>query len=220
MRQTRLILAGFLSIAIGTWSQSSEPNTVETASLTLVNPAYLDVHLPSALANPSTDLKLSNVAVTSTPSLTPNTVALLPGSRKSVRITFSDDPVPAVTNAKVCFGTLTFRTSNGSQKAENVCTSSVEILDPARAAAARDRVLQELQKVPKTADEKNIFASGFVTTASSGTQGGLDLNLNSNDLGIPGMTAFLHTKKASTPGGDPKNFEAGTNFRNVYTFGG
>ncbi len=79
-------------------------------------------------------------------------------------------------------------------------------------------------KVPQTQAEKSIFASGMATSASSGTAGSLDINLNSNNL--LGSTSskslfkgFLQIKRSSTNAGDPKNFEAGLGVPISFCFG-
>jgi hypothetical protein len=72
---------------------------------------------------------------------------------------------------------------------------------------------------PKDFAGKNGFASGFTTTASSETEGGVDMNMNSDDLGVPGLPVFMHLNKTTATGGDPKNFEAGTNFQSIVLFG-
>jgi hypothetical protein len=207
-------------------SQTSDQNSIDSASLTAFAPPnfYLDVHFTNRLSNPVADLTVANVTITTTPAvLAPplqiGAVALLPGSRKSARINFSSGLPAAVSSMQVCFGSLTLIESNGSTKAVSNLCSTVQILNSSTVVAAQQALLKDLETVPKTSAQKNIFASGFVTTASSGTQGGLNLDLNSNQLGIQGMTAFLRTNKTSTPGGDPKNFEVGTNFSNAYTFG-
>jgi hypothetical protein len=69
-----------------------------------------------------------------------------------------------------------------------------------------------MQKVAKPQDKKNIFASGLVTTASTGTTGAMDVNLNSTSLGIDNLTGFLQIKRATADTADPKNFEAGIGY--------
>ena len=76
-----------------------------------------------------------------------------------------------------------------------------------RVAAARE----ESKKV----SEKDIFASGFVTTASEGSAGGADISLNP-DFKIPGLTSFLQIKKTTQEGGDAKHFEAGARFQSFF----
>jgi hypothetical protein len=80
-----------------------------------------------------------------------------------------------------------------------------------------------MKQVAQTQEEKNIFASGLVTSASSGTAGAGDISLNSpNVLGallgsqVAGgnvMGAFMQLKRSTTTAGDPKNFEAGVRYQ-------
>ena len=85
-----------------------------------------------------------------------------------------------------------------------------------------ESVIGLMQKVAQTQSEKNIFASGLVTTASTGTAGAGDVNLNSpNILGsvLGGgtnaglLSGFLQIKRSTTTAGDPKNFEAGIKYQ-------
>ncbi|MDQ6666415.1 MAG: hypothetical protein M3Z23_18710 [Acidobacteriota bacterium] len=64
----------------------------------------------------------------------------------------------------------------------------------------------------KKQNEQDIFASGFVTTASSGSAGGADISLNP-DLKIPHLKSFLQIKKTTQDGGDAKHFEGGAKYQ-------
>jgi hypothetical protein len=79
-----LTLLALETIARIAWAQAPPANTIESANLTLVSPAYLEVHFTSSLANPEADAKLNNVTVTSTPALKPNSVDPLSGSRRAL----------------------------------------------------------------------------------------------------------------------------------------
>jgi len=202
--------------------QSTDQNAIESAKMYAFAPNFtLDIHFTNALDDPHHDLTSENVSFTSVPPGSNFEVAslqLLPGSRKGAQISFSSQPPANLPSVQVCFHSLSFRQSSGSvQTVANVC-APVQMLNPSNITAEKSALLQSMRAVPKTDSEKNLFASGFVTTASSGSSGGLDFDLNSKDLGIPGMTTFLHTKKSSAAGGDPKNFESGVNFRNSYNF--
>ena len=219
LQTTTLVLA----LAVLTLAQQTDQNAISAASVSLFPPPdfYINVNFTNALAEPATDLVTTNIAIKTTPSTTLNiaTVERLAGSRKAARIIFSGTPPTNLTSLNLCFHHLTFIENAGTDFTQTEVCTAVQLLSKDNIVAAKQQLLKELNAVPKTANEKNIFASGFVTTASTGSQGGMDLNLNSNDLGIPGMTAFLHMKKTTTPNGDPKNFEVGTNFRNTYIFG-
>src|SRR5690242_412578 len=193
-----LLLAAQVLVA-----QSTDQNAIDTAKLFAFAPPNftLDVHFTNSLDNPAGDITSGNVSLTPTPDAPDNPLQVqdvrpLSGSRRSAQIRFSSQPPTNLTALQICFHQLTFRDSGGNQTVTAVC-SPVQILNPSNIAAERSKLLDALKTVPKTSDEKNVFASGFVTTASSGSSGGLDLDLNSKDLGIPGMTAFLHTKKSS-----------------------
>jgi hypothetical protein len=216
----------FLALAVAAMlGQSADQNAIESATLYAFAPPNftLDVHFTNVLDDPHNDLTPANLSLTPVPSTTTlavESIQTLPGSRKSIQVLFSSPPPSTLTSVQVCFHSVTFRESSGSvQTVANVC-GPVRILNADNIASEKAKVLKDLAAVPKTTDQKNIFASGFVTTASSGSAGGLDLDLNSKELGIPGLTAFLHTQKSSVAGGDPKNFEAGTNFRTVRSFAG
>jgi hypothetical protein len=77
-----------------------------------------------------------------------------------------------------------------------------------------------LQNTPTSSSDKNVFASGFLDAGSGKSQGGTDVNLNSNDLGLGGMTAYLELKKATASGADPKTQSIGLNWRMASIFGG
>lgn len=181
---------------------------------------YMDVWFTDRLADANA-FNESNIRITTTPDhiLQISNAGRLLGTRKGVQIVFAGSPPTDVTDAKVCFHSLTFLDAQGkNHDATEVCYA-LELETTASIASQQQKALDDLKKVPKTSQEKNIFASGFVTTASSGSDGGASISLNSNDLGIPGLTAFWHLDKTSSTGGDPKNFEAGMNLRNVLLFG-
>jgi len=180
---------------------------------------YMDVWFTDRLADANT-FNESNIRITTTPdrTLQISNAGRLLGTRKGMQIVFAGSPPTDVTDAKVCFHRLTFLDAQGkNHDATEVCYA-LELETSASIASQKQQALDDLKKVPKTSQEKNIFASGFVTTASNGSDGGATVNLNSNDLGIPGLTAFWHLDKTTSTGGDPKNFEAGMNLRNVLLF--
>jgi len=194
---------------------------IDRAAFSLFPPPnfYMNVWFTDRLADTST-LNESNMRISTTPdhTLQVGSVSRLVGTRKAIQIVFSGSPPVDVTDARICFHNLIFLDAQGkNHDASEVC-SSVAVETTSSIASQQQQALDDLKKVPKTSQEKNIFASGFVTTASSGSDGGANVNLNSNDLGIPGLTAFWHLNKTSSTGGDPKNFEAGMNLRNVVLF--
>src|SRR5205814_1004126 len=130
-----------------------------------------------------------------------------PSSDFGIDIPYTADPLPADTTIDVSFAGVAFADHHTSE----VLTAHA-VLSRQGVAAARQAALDEIRKVPKSSEDKNILASGFITAASGGTHGGADIVLNSIDLGIEGLTSFLQIKKSSVKEGDPKNFEAGTRF--------
>ncbi len=224
MRLRIILTLSALWLVIPLFGQTQPPSRqyqIDRAAFSLFPPPdfYMNVWFTDRLADTST-LNESNIQVSTTPNHTLQIVSgtHLSGSRKAIQIVFAGSPPADVTDAKVCFQSLTFLDAQGkNHDTSNVC-SSLEVETTSSIASQHQQALDDLKKVPKTSQEKNIFASGFVTTASSGSDGGVNLNLNSNDLGVPGLTVFLHMDKTSATGGDPKNFEAAMNFRSVLPF--
>jgi len=63
--------------------------------------------------------------------------------------------------SKLCFTAVTFTAADGSHTANNLC-GDVASTDP---VAEKEKLLTKFQGIPKTAADKDIFATGFVTTA-------------------------------------------------------
>ncbi len=138
-------------------------------------------------------------------------VATVPGRSRALRLTYKGalaDPA----KLSLTFKKLTFLRGSAIHAAENVKAQGSESIE-----ARRERVRRLVTQQPKPSSQKNIFASGFVTTASGGTTGGADIALNP-DLGIPGLTSFVQIKKTTQEGGDPKNFEGGARYRKGISF--
>lgn len=224
MKRRIVVALSMFCVVIPIFGQVQPPTRqyqIDRAALSLFPTPnfYMDVWFTDRLADANT-FNESNIGVTTTPdrTLKISNAGLLSGTRKAVQIVFAGPPPTDVTDAKVCFHHLTFLDAQGkNHDASEVCTS-VSVETASTIASQKQQALDDLKKVPKTSQEKNIFASGFVTTASNGSDGGTTVNLNSNDLGIPGLTAFWHLDKTTSTGGDPKNFEAGMNLRNVFLF--
>src|ERR1035438_303462 len=184
---------------------------------------------PALEPNQPGDLKVSNI-----------TIVLKPGG-KVIDITqgdiFPDQEgveimivAPTdVNNARedlvnVCFGVLHFlgedKKSHASPK--KVCSADTKIMTPKEAKALVDRLViaaADKAKADKTSSEKDIFASGFVTTAGqSGAQGGGDISLNDFVPGLTGATSFLQIQKSSVGNGDPRHFEVGLSRRHTTSF--
>jgi hypothetical protein len=150
-------------------------------------------------------------AVTMSPAGGPR-VTRVDQDRRTNLVVILDGTLDLKTNPQVCFTSISYTVSGKTSTVANLCQT---ITSP-DIKAQRDAILKELQNVTKTSTEKDIFASGFVTTASSGSQGGAQIALNP-DLGIKGMTSFLNINKSTQTGADPKNFEAGTRYRFVHS---
>lgn len=164
------------------------------------------------------DFDPSNVTITALPNtmLTSSPAVRLPLSHKQLHVPFSGTVPDTATQVQICFPRMHYMTqARSSSVANNVCGTG-PVVNRSNVVVQKNKVLGDLQKVPKTSSDKNIFASGFVTTTSDGSQGGADIKLNSSQLRIPGLTVSMQLKKASTAKGDPRNFEAAFTYRSTF----
>jgi hypothetical protein len=183
----------------------------------------LDRNHPEDLADPT------NVTILAKPSGS----HLVPVDSANIANTGADVvemrlPLPAAKgddSINVCFGVLHFLKGDQtytSPKDEQVCPDSPsEIMTQAEAGDLADKLNAAAAKAAaaKTSSEKNIFASGFVTTAGqTGSQGGGDVSLNDFVPGLSGTHTFLQVQKTSVANGDPRHFEAGLNWAHVSSF--
>ena len=123
--------------------------------------------------------------------------------------------LPLGQRVEICFEAVRFIVEDTvHETTSEICRT---IGTAAEVAAARAAALKVLQDVPQPAREKDIFASGFVTSASEESAGGADLSFNP-DFTIPNLNAFLQLKKASADEGDARNFEAGARYRYTQTW--
>jgi len=183
---------------------------------------YVDATFSSRLTVGShpEELTAANVMLTTVPagaSLMVGTPALLPGSQRRIRVGFTGALPEAATQIQACFERMHFAALGGERLATHVCATA-DVINASNVHTQRAAVLGELKKVPKASADKNVFASGFITTGSDGSQGGGDINLNTPDLNISGLTTFAHLKKTSLDSTDPKNFEGGLNYRSTILF--
>jgi hypothetical protein len=117
------------------------------------------------------------------------------------------------TATRLCFDRVEFGpAASVSTSAAQVCADVTR--DP---EAVKREWIAALQKVPKTARDKDIFASGFVTTASKASAGGGDISVNPN-FNVPNLNAFMTIKKATADEGDSRHFEAGARYRFTRTW--
>lgn len=123
-------------------------------------------------------------------------------------------------STQICFPEIAVpvKNSNGSTRNVIVAPTTECVTLETDVDTLWEAQLKKLTDVPKTSSEKNIFASGFVTTASSGSEGGADIALNP-DFKVRGVTSFLNIKKTTTGEGDPKHFEGGVRYRGVLPWG-
>jgi hypothetical protein len=227
----RIALLCIGSLCILSHAVHAQDYKIKDAFLTYVPPTFTaKVSLSDAIApNAVGDINSSNITIIALPSglaLLPLRTYLAQQSFKTIFIDLDPRQLPAASDQQVsiCFKQLRFADAQGTTQTPvvktGVCfTGSID--NEAQTRARMEQILKDLDAVPKESSERNIFASGFVTTASgSDSQGGLDLNLNSSDLGLPGLTANLHMEKTTTENGDPKHFDVGLNYRSTFLFHG
>src|SRR5215471_13935646 len=198
------------------------PTIDSVDAVTLGNNKFLDVAFSKGLDNSHPDdLKPDKYAVMSLPSntmLSVTDVSRLGGNPKMIEITFSGDPLASDVQIQLTIKSdlhfLQGLTATPSPQTVTLIKDKKTLEDAMKA------LVDEMTKAGKSSQEKSIFASGFVTTASnSDTQGGADIHLNT-DLGVPGLKAFMNLIKTTADGSDAKNFEAGGTFRNTFLLGG
>lgn len=170
------------------------------------------------------DLAVANVEVHSMPSNTRidvDRVQRRGGSPRDLKIVALTTPPATDDKVQVCFTRLNFRTAGrqAHPTTSQICFTG-DMATPANIAARLEKDFEVLQQTPKTSDEKNIFASGFASKGEGeSSEGGAQINLNSNDLGIPGLFVSMHLDKTTADNADPKHFDAGITYRSTYLFG-
>jgi len=187
---------------------------------------FLDVFFTQPLdAAHAEDLAITGATVEALPSKTTLTVTdirRLGGDPTELEIALSGDAALSDVQLKLTISRpLNFRDGQNARAVSGPFTfTSTLIKDSKTLQDAMQKLVDDMTKAGKSSQEKNIFASGFVTTASGGqTQGGSDIHLNSMDLGIPGLRSFLNIQKTTADGSDAKNFEAGGTFRSTLLLG-
>jgi hypothetical protein len=169
----------------------------------------------------SDDLKPSNITILAKPSGSAITPVSLDPGQMGVFIVIHKPSNAKDDQVSVCFSVLHFSKGDDSKPQTNVCSTS-KILTQKEAKALVDQLVKDAAdkaKADKTSSEKDIFASGFVTTAGqNNTQGGADISLNDFLSGLPGATTFLQIQKTSLANGDPRHFEAGLSWRHTSSF--
>lgn len=187
---------------------------------------FLDVFFTQPLdASHSEDLAVTGITVHALPSKAPLTaisVKRLGGDPTALEIALSGDAKETDVQLKLTITrTLNFRDGANAHPANGPFTfTSTLIKDAKTLQDAMQKLVDDMSKAGQSSSEKNIFVSGFVTTAAAGeTQGGADIHLNSMDLGIPGLKSFMNIQKTTSDGSDLKNFEAGGNSRSTFLVG-
>jgi hypothetical protein len=185
---------------------------------TLASELVVEIRFSASLdRNHPEDLNPSNATVETLPAntgLTVRAVNRVIAAPRRLQIFFAAGQAPAATETgvKVCFKSLHFVAADGTEGvASDLCGDGMILLFTNRLQAL-DQQFEVLSNTEKTSAERNIFASGFVANGEGGdAEGGAEVNLNSNDLGVRGLTAFMHLKKATAEEADPKHLEIGIN---------
>ena len=224
---TRLHRAGLLllTLSLSGVLTAQSPTITAMDAVVLGNNKFLDVFFSHDLdAGHPEDLQTANVTVLALPSKTPLMVTgiqRLSGDPAEIEILLSGNPLPSDVQIVLTINrSLNFRVGQNAVSAPGPFTFTATLIKDAKSLDdAMKSLVTTMTAAAKSSQEKNIFASGFVTTASSGdTQGGADIRLNT-DLGVPGLKAFLNIKKTTADGSDAKNFESGGTFRSTILLG-
>lgn len=215
----RPLFSVLLLCVVQVLAQTNLPqHTIISASATdLAGQQYIDVGFSDKLSlQAGDDLGTDNVtlSVPSKATLTVTGVERLGGRPRMLRVRFSGALGPSDASLQVCFKRIHF--GDGLNDAGSDLCTSAKVINSSNIATEKASLLDALNKLPVADQNRNIFASGFVTTTSQTSQGGADLALNSPDLGIPGLTSFVHLKKSTASGGDPKSLDIGGTFRSTF----
>ena len=202
---------------------------IESADLTFFPPttSRIDITFDQDLdVRHPEDLNPSNITIKALPSnkpIKPTSVTREPGSLQEVLITYDfAETAPDLkdTQVNICFNSLHVVISDKSQTIKGPICGTGDILTPDNIDAQKQSTLEALKKTPKSATEKNIFASGFASKGENkDSQGGAEIHLNSNDLGVPGLFASFHLVKSTADAADAKNFESTLTYRQTYIIG-
>ncbi len=208
MRRLSTLFIAVLLLASDVSAQAADP-TITSAVVT--NAKQMTVIFSEDLTNAAAAPQFDENRVRLLPdNVTPGSIAQNTLARNTFTLNFAVVPETAT---RVCFDQVEFGpASKTSTSAAQVCADLSR--DPASLKATWITAFQE---VPKSSRDKDIFASGFVTTASEESAGGADLSLNPK-FNIPNLNAFLTIKKATVEEGDPKHFEAGARYRYTRTW--
>jgi hypothetical protein len=230
-----LTAAGVCALRAQAPAPAADTSTIGIGSLKVVSHSTVDskrmvdvlvrFNLRRDLKHPE-DMTESNITVVATPSGSKITLGRIdPIANTGVSLPLMMLPDAKDDSIKVCFGVLHFLKTDDpktytSPAGTPVCaTSKVMTQEEAGALVDQENAAAAKAKADKTSSEKDIFASGFVTTAGqSNTQGGADVSLNNFLSGLPGANTFLQIQKTSLSNGDPRHFEAGLSWRHTTSF--
>jgi hypothetical protein len=229
MKKLRLSVFSLVVAILLSWDIASAQNPPEFVIVSMDavlkgSNKFIDVFFSQSLdATHNEDLATAGVTVEALPSkamLTVIDIKRLGGDPTELELALSGDAALSDVQLKLTINrALNFRDGQGARLVNGPFTfTSTLIKDSRTLQDAMQKLVDEMTRAGKSSQEKNIFASGFVTTGGQ-TQGGADINLNSVDLGVPGLTSFMTLRKTTADGSDPKNFEAGATFRATFLRG-
>jgi hypothetical protein len=223
--KTRRFLILFLVVTLSCGILAAQTQLSITSMVPVLrgNNKFINVLFSQGLdAAFSGDLSATGVAVVALPSGTSLTIVGIErrfGNPKELRFTLSGSADPSDAQVRLTIEhPMHFREDTTAGMSDGPLSFTAPLIKDARTTQeAMQKLVEQMTKAEKPSQDKQIFASGFVTTASGGeTEGGADISLNSLDLGIPGLKTFANIKKTSEDGSDPKNFEAGGTFRSTF----
>ncbi len=207
MRRPGSLFLAALLLSAAASAQSSDP-TITTAVVTNARQMTVVFSQPVA-AGPAPHLDATRVRLLPD-NVTPAVVTRNALATNTLALTFASVPETAT---RICFDQVQFPADGAVATSRGqVCADLSR--DP---ASIKETWIAAFQSVPRTSRDKNIFASGFVTTASGGSSGGGDMSFNPN-FNIPNLNAFLKIKKATADEGDARHFESGARYRYTRTW--
>ena len=198
-----------LLISVQVSAQATDP-TIKTAVVT--NERQMTVVFSQDLTNSPTAPQVDSNRVRLLPdNVVPTSVAQNALNRATFTVNFAAIPATAT---RICFDQVQFPGAGGAPVTSSAQVCADISRDP---ASVKSEWIAAFQEVPKATREKDLFASGFVTSASDETAGGADISLNP-DLSIPNLNTFFQLKKTTADEGDARHFEAGAKYRYTRTW--
>lgn len=185
--------------------QSADP-AITTALVT--NPRQMTVVFSMPVTGGAGAPHMDRLRVRLLPdNVTPVSIARNALAANTLSLDFEEIPATA---ARICFDQVAVTAPDGPREsAAQVCADLSR--DP---ASLKNAWVAAFEKVPQRSADRDLFASGFVTSTPDDSAGGADLSLNPR-LAIPNLHTFLTIKKATAEEGDARHFEAGARYRYV-----